>query len=309
MSTKPHRKPLPPKELAIFQSLLPRMELSPQEKQHYENLKKGYEGELAFYSLLQQTGLKDQLILYDLLLQANQTEFQIDSLLMQRKKIFMFEIKNYEGDFYFQQDQWYVATTRKEIRNPLLQLKRSEFLLRQLLQNWGHDVSIESYIIFINPEFTLYHAPLNQPMIFPTQLKRFIEKLTTSTTAVTQKQIKMAEQFVKNHQDQSIFERLPQYKHEQLTKGILCSTCTSLLTPFTYKKLRCEKCGCEEDLEAAVMQSLEEFHLLFPDRKITTNAIHEWCGFILSKKTIRRILTKHLTLVKRAKASHFLYKQ
>jgi hypothetical protein len=39
-----------------------------------------------------------------------------------------------------------------------------------------------------------------------------------------------------------------------------------------------------------------EFKLLFPDRKITTNVIHDWCRVVHSKKTINRILGKNLII-------------
>ncbi|MCJ7842354.1 NERD domain-containing protein [Lederbergia sp. NSJ-179] len=174
MSINLHKKPLPSKELSILQSLLPRMDLSPQEKQRYETLDKGFKGEQAFHSLLQQTELKDQMFLYSLLLQTNHTEFQIDSILIRPRRIFLFEVKNFEGDYYIQQDKWYALSTGKEVRNPLHQLNRCTLLLRQALQQWGHEISVEPYIIFINPEFTLYQAPQNQPMISQPNLIDFL---------------------------------------------------------------------------------------------------------------------------------------
>jgi hypothetical protein len=44
------------------------------------------------------------------------------------------------------------------------------------------------------------------------------------------------------------------------------------------------------------MRSVKEFNL-FPDHRITTNAIHEGCHVIPSKKRIRRILANHFNQV------------
>ena len=44
--------------------------------------------------------------------------------------------------------------------------------------------------------------------------------------------------------------------------------------------LTCETCGNVENWEVAVLRSVEEFKLLFPGRKITTNRVYEWCGGI-----------------------------
>ncbi len=77
-----HDKPRKSKELLVLQSLHPRMNLSLEEKQHFENLEKGYQGEITFYHQLKEYPFKHQLILYDLLLISNKTEFQVDSLLV-----------------------------------------------------------------------------------------------------------------------------------------------------------------------------------------------------------------------------------
>jgi len=62
-------------------------------------------------------------------------------------------------------------------------------------------------------------------------------------------------------------------------------------------KLECNDCGCVEEVESAVIRSVEEIKLLFPDRKITTNLVQEWCGVVESKKRISRILGRHFNIV------------
>jgi hypothetical protein len=71
-------------------------------------------------------------------------------------------------------------------------------------------------------------------------------------------------------------------------------------------KLTCQKCGQIEDVDDAVMRNVKQFQLLFPERRITTNGIHEWCGEIVSKKTIRRILSKNFKLMNQSKLSYFI---
>ncbi|MDQ1143209.1 hypothetical protein QE429_000036 [Bacillus sp. SORGH_AS 510] len=40
----------------------------------------------------------------------------------------------------------------------------------------------------------------------------------------------------------------------------------------------CDVCGHEDTLEAAVLRAVAELKLLFPERKITSNLVYEWCG-------------------------------
>jgi hypothetical protein len=295
------------KELLILRSLNSRLNLSTKEKQYYINLEKGYEGEKKFEKLLENQ-LSDFLILSDLLLEKNNTVFQIDSTLIFQKKIHLFEVKNYEGDFYIEKDIWY-SRSGTEINNPLEQLKRSESLFRRLLQDLRLTLPVEAHLIFINPEFTLYQAPMNPPIILPTQLNHFIKKINMTSSKLNGSHTKLAEQLLSLHITESPFTRISQFEYNQLKKGITCATCNSFMTSFIESNLICDKCHCSEEIDTAILRNVEQFILLFPDRKITTNSIHEWCMVIESKKTIRRVLTKHFTHIKHARFSYFVQKK
>src|SRR5699024_11339399 len=82
-----------PEELTILEMLDKRMKLSNKDKQHFYNLKKGYEGELLFDSLTEKLQC-ECLILNDLLLEINLTTFQFDSLIIFLGKIYFYEINN-----------------------------------------------------------------------------------------------------------------------------------------------------------------------------------------------------------------------
>ena len=271
------------------------MNLPAKDKQHYFNLQKGYEGEVLFDSVTAKLQC-ECFILNDLLLKLNSTTFQIDSLVIHSETIYLFEVKNYEGDYYYESDRLY-KKPKSEITNPLNQLNRSESLLRQLLQNLGYNLPISSSIVFINPEFTLYQAPLNKPFIFPTQINRYLKNLNTIPSKLNKKHKMLADQLISLHIKDSPYKLLPTYDYGQLQKGITCVKCTSFSISFEGKKLVCKECGHEGMVETAVLRNVKEYKLLFPDRKITTNDIHEWCKGVKSKKTIQRILEKNYTKV------------
>ncbi|HLO12602.1 MAG TPA: nuclease-related domain-containing protein [Pseudoneobacillus sp.] len=277
-------------EIRILRSLNYRMKLSEKIKNHYDNLEKGFIGEQLF-DVWKKNYINGGLILNDLLFESNNTIFQIDSLLIAQGKIFQFEVKNYEGDYYLEGEKWYTIC-KTEINSPVIQLKRSESLLGRLLQDLGFNPSINAYVIFVNPEFHLYNAPMNIPIIYPSQIKRFLNNLNIMFSTTKDEDFKIAEKLLSVHLNKSPYTLLPDYCFEQLKKGILCPTCHSFMEIFQDNTLKCCRCNSEEDVTTAVLRSVEEFVLLFPDKKITTNAIHEWCKVIESKKTIRRILMK-----------------
>lgn len=282
-------------ELTILRSLNTRMNLPEKDKQHFFNLKKGYEGELQFDCMTEKLQ-SECYVLNDLLLNVNNTIFQIDSLIIFPESIHFFEVKNYEGDYYYESDRMY-KKSKVEINNPLTQLTRSESLLRQLLQTLGYKYSLNASVVFINPDFYLYQALLNKPFIFPTQINKYLKKLDACTAKLDRKHQLLADKLVSLHIHESPYSQLPTYDYEQLQKGITCDKCGSFSISVKGKKCVCAGCGHEELVDDALMRSVSEFKMLFPDRKIMTNVVYDWCRVVESKKRISRILGKNFTKI------------
>ncbi|MDR4888037.1 nuclease-related domain-containing protein [Fredinandcohnia sp. QZ13] len=284
-----------PQELVVFEILNKRTELSSKDKQYYVNLKKGYEGELLFDSLTEKLRCHC-LILNDLLLEVNNTTFQIDTSIFIGEKIHFYEVKNFEGDYYYESTKLF-KKPKHEVNNPLLQLNRSESLLSQLLRNHGCPLPIEASVIFINPTFTLYQAPLNLQAIFPTQLNNYLRALDTTPSKVNEKQKRIADLLVSLHITKSPYSKVPSYQYEQLRKGITCKVCDSFSIVIEGRKCKCEKCGHNELVADAVLRTVHEFTTLFPDQKITTNVVFEWCHGNPTKRKIQKILSNNFKSV------------
>ncbi len=278
-------------ELVILELLARRKGLPKKEKRYYLNLAKGYEGELKFDHLTEQLQC-ECFILNDLLLNMNSSTFQIDSLIITPGKIYFYEVKNFDGDYYYDNDRLF-KKPKLEVNNPLHQLIRSESLLRQLLLRRGFNFQIDASIVFINSAFTLYQAPLNQPIIFPTQVNQHMDNLNLISTKLTPREEKLADHLLSKHNPDSTYERLPSYNFDQLQKGIICAICFSNTLFVDNRRCVCRKCNYIEPITNAVLRNVEEFKRLFPEKKVTTNIIHDWCQMVPSKKTIRRILIEN----------------
>ncbi|MEH7304829.1 nuclease-related domain-containing protein [Neobacillus drentensis] len=285
-----------PVGLIMLRILHKRMNFSGEEKKYYVYQEKGFAGEVQF-DLLTDKLQSECYILNDLLLKVNNTTFQIDTSIIFQKTLHFFEVKNYEGDYCFRNGR-FETLNEKEIKNSLDQVKRITSLLRQLLQKLGyHHLTIEGKVVFINPRFTLYQAPLNEPIIYPTQVDALMETLNVKLSKLTNQDKKLAEQLVSLHQKESSFIQIPTYNYEQLKKGITCRECGSFLMSVLGMNVVCSDCGCNEIVESAVLRIVDEIKLLFPDQKITTNVVHEWCVVIKSKKRISRILERNFKMV------------
>jgi hypothetical protein len=283
--------------------LAPRMDFTEKEKQRHFSLRKGFEGEIKFDSWMENLQI-EHLTLNDLLLEVGGTTFQIDSLVIVQDTILVFEVKYYEGDYYYEGERL-KKINGSEIKDPLLQLKRSISLLRQLFESLGFHLTIESSVIFINPEFTLYQSPKDAPIIFPSQLNRYMKKLNKKQSKLTILHRKIAEKLLQLHQTDSPYKRVPKYEYEKLAKGFICGECHQLLDKIEKKDFVCSHCGTHEKIDHAVMRSIEEIMLLFPEKKLTTALVYDWCKGVLPIKAFRRVLNKNFSSVGDRHTRHY----
>lgn len=291
-------------ELRAMRYLSTRVELTEKENYHYLNLEKGYEGEVKL-DLLAESLQEERFIINDLLLEVNNSYFQMDTLIISQGVIHLLDVKNYEGDYYFESDKLFSVKTGREYKNPINQLKRSETLFRQLLQHLKQNFLVEASIIFINPEFTLYQAPMDLPIILPTQVNQFLRDLNQTPSTLNDSHKKLAQKLISLHQTKNPFTILPKYHYDQLQKGIYCITCRLFSVSVKNNDFVCGKCGAHEKIELAILRNVEEFKVLFPDRKITTQTIYEWCETDLNKKTFCRILKKNYKALGKTRNTYY----
>ncbi|SFC46060.1 NERD domain-containing protein [Bacillus sp. UNCCL81] len=290
-------------DLRIYQRLNDRSRLSDEDLAYFSYLEKGFKGEKKFDEWTSK--LSDNwLFLNDLLFECNKSEFQIDSIGINGETIYLFEVKNFEGDYYIEGDQWY-KTSKTEIKNPYEQLNRTESMLRKLLNEHKINFKIKPHLVFVNYDFFLYNAPMNLPIIFPSQLNRLINELNLQRFKLNVNHFHLAEVFLSLHKSESKYKQFPNYQYEQLLKGIICINCNTYITEVKKGKLVCQACGYIEDLSNGILRSVEELKFLFPNRKITTNAVYEWCGIYKSKKGIWKVLRENFTKNGHGKYSYF----
>src|SRR5699024_1757534 len=146
----------------------------------------------------------------------------MDCLVMQDDMLYLFEVKNYEGDFLYEDGQWFVVHNKKEISDPLAQLQRSEILLKQTLHRLNLNIPVRGYLVFVHPNFQLYQAPLGKNIIYPAQLKRFLTKFCDSTIPLQQWHKNILNRLSAMHIASSRHTRLPEYNFDTLRTGVFC---------------------------------------------------------------------------------------
>ncbi|WP_213368698.1 nuclease-related domain-containing protein [Mesobacillus boroniphilus] len=281
-------------ELRILKALNKRMDLPDKEKQYFSNLQKGFEGELMFDGYLQRIVIQSY-ILNDLLFEHNHSHFQIDSLMISQYLTYLFEVKNFEGEYYFDGDT-FKKINGNEVKNPLLQLERNVSLLRQFFISIGFKTPIEAYLVFVNPDFTLYQAPLNSRIILPTNLNRFIHQMNNQKSTLNIQHSRLSEKLLSSHLTKSPFTKILPYEYAQLRKGVFCHSCGTVMEEYHGREIICKSCAVKENTKNAMLSCVKEFNVLYPQEKLSTNIIYEWCGGLFPKKTIRQVMKENFII-------------
>lgn len=276
-----------PFELKVYDALLHRKPFSEKEKSKHRKLKRGYEGELLFDNYLEKIP-SDYILLKDYWLSHNNRFFQIDHALLINNRFYLYDVKNFIGDYYYEEEALYYASGA-EVDDPLIQLKRTESLVRQLLQSHRFQPCIQAAIVFINPEFALFQAPRDAKMLLPNQLNRHLKQFM-NPHPMDPALVKIANKLKELRLEGSPFLQLPHYCMKELKKGIRCKLCKRVHTQIGENIYECKYCGAREWVKNAVMRNIQDFKILFPERKITTQAIYEWCNIGWSKRRIQYLL-------------------
>lgn len=298
-----YKERIKPKTLLIRECLSRRMVFTKEEQDIFYNQGKGFDGE-GQWDLRTGKLICDCLVLNDLFLEVKGNSFQIDALLLANNKIYLYDVKNFEGTFYYEDGQMFFPSG-KEIKNPFRQLETAASSLRRLLQQLGYSYPIEMAVVFINPTFVLFQAPLDLPVLFLPQLDVHFQMLNRIRTPITARQKRLAEKLCSLHIKESRFEKRPVYHYEDVRKGACCARCKSFSLFETGHYCACRECGHRERTAELILRHVSEFQLLFPELKITTRSIQEWCQIIKNPLKIQRVLKRTFTSTGRYKGMHY----
>lgn len=119
----------------------------------------GKEGELQAKKILNHYLNENDLLLNNVNISIHGRNTELDYVVINNNGIFIFEVKNFSGKLVGNEDDQYWNKYKisrgnkeyiKEIRNPIKQLKREIYLLKEYLKYYGVDLWIECYVLFVN---------------------------------------------------------------------------------------------------------------------------------------------------------------
>lgn len=119
----------------------------------------GKEGELQAKKILNHYLNENDLLLNNVNISIHGRNTELDYVVINNNGVFIFEVKNFSGKLVGNEDDQYWNKYKisrgnkeyiKEIRNPIKQLKREIYLLKEYLKYYGVNLWIEGYVLFVN---------------------------------------------------------------------------------------------------------------------------------------------------------------
>ncbi|WP_051237947.1 nuclease-related domain-containing protein [Lacticigenium naphthae] len=286
-----------PNQLLALEYLTNRIELKLEHKNYLTALQKGFAGEKQFDQLTNKLN-ESCLVLQDLHLELNHSHFQIDTLILTNEQVYLYEIKNYTNKYYCKDDKWF-RLPEYAIDNPQAQLEKCKSKLEILLRNWNCHLPIQAKLVFVNPSFILYHAPMNPILLFASEIGSHLNELENpSHRSVDSRSDALAKRLIAKHnmisQNFQTHNSLPDYTFETVKKGLRCPTCQEIFTAKTHhqRQLTCPHCSSNHSIKKLFEQACTEYEFLFSQKPLTFSLFDKWTGGCCSSKRIQRYLGK-----------------
>lgn len=273
-----------PKSLCVMECLRGRMAFSKEEERSYWQGVRGYEGECCFDSFT-----KDFVPINDLTIKEGQTA-QLDTLLVTEYTLYLFDVKNFDGQIMVRDGILYHNQERL-VNNPLERLERAKVLLEKKLLLHHIRIPVVANLVFINPDMIIYGHHPDLPILLHPQIKPYLEKISRGSLVKVEKLAQMVADF---HTEDNPYTALQmmKYEYDNLKKGIFCPSCRVSMNAVSGRTVQCRKCAYKNSKTQAFLRMMDEYHILFPDKKVSVQNMYEWCGGMISKRTIHTLFER-----------------
>lgn len=273
-----------------FESLNRRMSFKAHDQFRFTNSQLGSSGEFNFGKYLLNQSF-DYLAIYDSEFEASLCP-QLDFIVVTWDMIYLYDIKNFSGNYYYEDGEFFTSQ-KKKIRSPFIQLDRAYETLDILLRNAGIQFPITKRLIFINPEFQLYGNSDALPLVTHAQLNRHFQSIKNRSRKLDQRHHAIADYIESRRYEKDFYDIGIFYSYDRLKKGVWCCDCVCQALVSSHRHFLCPACRRYYTKTEAVMHCLYEFRLLFPEKKITSVLLRDWCGHTVSLETTRKVLSRY----------------
>lgn len=271
-----------------LQVLSRRSHLDDKTRNKLEKLSLGFAGEQSFDQVIEPyihtfnlIHVKDLLFKYD----NGEKEVQIDNIVISNDTCYIFEVKKYHFNLKIDNRGLFFYEEGKEHTSLNTQIERQKAAINELLKDIGYPMTIKHYLVFINPDRTVFGLQREHSVLTQNTLHYFLE-------------IHMR----KNREDYSYFlplidsRRLPYSKYDhfyeidldKLAKGVYCENCDGRMKRVSNRIYYCEKCEISINTLTAIRHLIQDLNYINPTFKLNSVLLSRLSGKEISSSIIRK---------------------
>lgn len=215
---------------------------------------------------------------------------QIDFLVAASEKIFIFEIKHYSNEWFFE-DDYIKSSNGQKYHSPMIQVAKIKKEVQNILNKTGISREIQAFIIFTNPHFNLVgERPPN--IILLHEIPQLFKIIDTHHELDNEVILTILKQFESIHS--TYYHKNIALVKDKVASGLRCPKCRKMYTISFSKFQRKYFCYyCKEHLnsENIIYSNLQELFIIKRKPFKLKEAI-EWCQPVQAH-TVRRVCQKH----------------
>lgn len=283
---------IPTKEMQFLQTLGKRKTLDFAEKKALARLKKGFNGEVWLDDLQAQLSKGPIPCLDDFAISTGKKSVQIDKLLVANGVAYVVDVKNYQGQYKLENNEWYCNGVLLQ-QNIMEQLHNAVRAIKRLFRQENIHLKVAGVLVFVGDGANI---------VLPDDVTDKI----LSGKAISQWLLDLSWQVCPNDwilwQDVIKKEMLPPYPcdrvcdeavNKRLRKGILCRRCGGQNLMETSYNMVCLNCHEKEPKETAYTRTVCDCGVLFHDQDLTFRLLREFFGKGLNERYLQEMLGKH----------------
>src|SRR5699024_4196041 len=249
-----------------YKALEKRTELDFEERRNLYNIQKGFDGECLYDKIFDEIGHESVYILRNLYLKAGKSITQFDSIVISMDRVAVNEIKNYSGDYHYENNTWY--RNGKQLKdNAHIQLSRAKGKIIQLRDEAGLHFNVEGAVIFTGDDFrlTTESDSIWSETVIRNQLRNYFRQFKDDRISDKAKSIV---RHIKNAiAENPYFEEKADLSRMQ--RGLYCGKCESIDLRKGRFQFACASCGAIESNETHLLRAKSDHKFLFYNQPIT----------------------------------------
>ncbi|HIW12479.1 MAG TPA: NERD domain-containing protein [Candidatus Salinicoccus stercoripullorum] len=295
------------KRHVYFETLSGRAELDRKEAADLARYRSGYSGECEYDAVLDAVGHDNLFVFRDIWMQAGGGEVQFDALIVVDNVLIANEIKNYSGNYSYENGVWRVRGQQIS-EDPVSQLSRAAGKLVKLRNESGFQFDIEKEIVFINPYFIFggdggmgASGGGSRQFVMRNRLKQYFRSLGNHTSG------RSAKVLAEEISGRIIADPypVPETDYGRLRPGANCFKCGSFDVELKRFVSVCRRCSYAETVERLIVRTVVDFAVLFPDGDVTMRKIYNFLDQQIDTQKIQRWMSRYFQVVRNSSKSHY----